>query len=113
MVYVAAMDFTGRTSQGGQQIKKGQVLSMQREKAQPLLSAGKIAELQPCPICGGGDYWLSIHGPLVCTRCHPPARPELVKTRIVKREGRAFVLLDSDRGEQANSDQTCTAAGGE
>lgn len=31
-----------------------------------------------CPACGGRTWWPSVHGALVCARCHPPVAPELV-----------------------------------
>lgn len=37
-----------------------------------------------CPCCGGGRWWVSIHGARVCAKCHPPAGPKLV----VRWEGR-------------------------
>ena len=33
-----------------------------------------------CHACKGTDFWTSIHGVVVCWRCHPPMRPELEKT---------------------------------
>lgn len=31
-----------------------------------------------CYACHGFDYWLSVHGVMVCSRCHPPACDGLV-----------------------------------
>ena len=31
-----------------------------------------------CHVCGGRQWWRSVHGALVCMRCHPPAVAELV-----------------------------------
>ena len=31
-----------------------------------------------CYACRTSSFWRSIHGPLVCGVCHPPASPELV-----------------------------------
>lgn len=31
-----------------------------------------------CYVCKGRRFWLSVHGVLVCARCHPPASPKLV-----------------------------------
>lgn len=36
---------------------------------------------RPCS-CGGRRFWVSIHGPIVCGGCHPPARPGLVNRWI-------------------------------
>lgn len=33
----------------------------------------------PCHWCGWRQWWLSIHGAVVCGHCPPPATPELVK----------------------------------
>jgi hypothetical protein len=32
----------------------------------------------PCPACGGRAWWRSIHGALVCVRCHPPVSAAVV-----------------------------------
>jgi len=32
---------------------------------------------RPCYACGGKRFWRSVHGPLVCGTCHPPATPDL------------------------------------
>lgn len=32
----------------------------------------------PCR-CGSKKYWISIHGPIICGMCHPPAAGMLVK----------------------------------
>src|SRR5262245_13487184 len=32
-----------------------------------------------CPACRRYAWWLSIHGMVVCGRCHPPASSELVR----------------------------------
>ena len=32
-----------------------------------------------CYACHGREAWLSVHGILICGRCHPPATPALVK----------------------------------
>lgn len=29
----------------------------------------------PCLSCRGGRFWVSVHGPVVCGACHPPADP--------------------------------------
>ena len=31
-----------------------------------------------CYACKSSRFWRSIHGPIVCRVCHPPASPELV-----------------------------------
>lgn len=40
-------------------------------------SAARVAEA-PCGACGRRVWWESIRGAVVCGRCHPPARAELV-----------------------------------
>jgi hypothetical protein len=35
----------------------------------------------PCN-CHGALYWISIHGPILCGSCHPPAGENLVVRRI-------------------------------
>lgn len=35
-----------------------------------------------CRACGGGRFWLSVHGAEVCATCHPPAAPHLVAAWI-------------------------------
>lgn len=35
-------------------------------------------EVGPCFLCGGGRFWVSTFGVIVCERCHPPATPKLV-----------------------------------
>ena len=42
-----------------------------------------------CRMCGGLDYWLSIHGGLACEICHPPAVEDLVAERIFLLHGEA------------------------
>jgi hypothetical protein len=37
-----------------------------------------VGPVEPCRICGATRYWRSIHGPVVCGTCHPPASPDLV-----------------------------------
>ena len=37
---------------------------------------------QPCGICGRGDLWISIYGPVICLSCHPPAAESLVAERV-------------------------------
>jgi hypothetical protein len=32
-----------------------------------------------CYCCGGVEWWTSIHGARICSRCHPPMSPGLVK----------------------------------
>ena len=31
-----------------------------------------------CYACKTSSFWRSIHGPVVCAVCHPPAKPDLV-----------------------------------
>jgi hypothetical protein len=33
-----------------------------------------------CRACNGGVYWVSVHGAVICARCHAPANRALVKT---------------------------------
>ena len=32
----------------------------------------------PCHACGRRAWWLSIHGAVVCGRCHPPPAPDVL-----------------------------------
>lgn len=32
----------------------------------------------PCYACGSRTFWRSIHGAVICWRCHPPANESLV-----------------------------------
>lgn len=44
-----------------------------------LAVAGEVAEVRAargaprCPACKGARFWRSVHGPLQCATCHPPA----------------------------------------
>ena len=69
-----------------------------------LLEAGRIVPAGPCPICKTYDYWLSIHGALVCNVCHP-AIAKAVKLRMIERDSRVFVVLKSDDFEQSETGQ--------
>lgn len=33
---------------------------------------------KPCYACGSRAFWRSLHGAVICWRCHPPARESLV-----------------------------------
>ncbi|HOY67099.1 MAG TPA: hypothetical protein PLP29_09430 [Candidatus Ozemobacteraceae bacterium] len=41
-----------------------------------------VAEVGPCFVCGGGRFWVSRWGVIVCERCHPPADPKLIERNI-------------------------------
>lgn len=38
---------------------------------------------RPCPVCGGGRFWVSRAGSRICETCHPPAAESLVARREV------------------------------
>jgi hypothetical protein len=78
MTYIVRVPFEARSGE----IKKGQIIAMPENKAQALVTAGKITELKSCHICGDFAWWLSIYGALRCGTCHPPASAELVKRWI-------------------------------
>lgn len=40
-------------------------------------------EIGPCYLCGGGRFWVSTFGVIVCERCHPPVTPKIVARVIV------------------------------
>jgi len=40
--------------------------------------AKHVNRSRPCSGCRGTKYWRSVHGTVVCARCHPPAKPDLV-----------------------------------
>ncbi len=42
-----------------------------------------------CYACKTSNFWRSIHGPLVCGHCHPPASPKLVREWIGSSSGAA------------------------
>jgi hypothetical protein len=48
------------------------------------LMEDKLREIRSCYNCGKTDKWESIYGAIVCSHCHPPLKPELVKRRIVQ-----------------------------
>jgi hypothetical protein len=77
-MYLVQIPFRAKSGE----VRKGQIINLPRDKAQPLLMAGKIAELVNCHICHTSSWWLSVHGPLVCGVCHPPAIPDIVKRWI-------------------------------
>lgn len=70
-----ALRYIVKSSFGG--FKKGEVVAMTEDKAHGLLVAGKIAELEACPICHEYGWWLSKGGQVICGVCRPPARVEL------------------------------------
>lgn len=41
-----------------------------------------VAEVGPCFLCGGGRFWVSRWGVIVCERCHPPADTKLIERSI-------------------------------
>ncbi|MGA3172940.1 MAG: hypothetical protein ABSE25_00765 [Syntrophorhabdales bacterium] len=41
-----------------------------------------------CHACKGTDFWTSVHGVVVCRRCHPPMRDGLIKKWIGEATGR-------------------------
>jgi hypothetical protein len=61
-----------------------------------LLETGKIMPAGPCPICRAFDYWLSIHGVLVCNQCHP-AMAAAVKVRTIQKNNNQ---RETRRGER-------------
>jgi hypothetical protein len=68
VTYIVRRSFRAKCGE----IKKGQVIAMAEDKAQPLLRAGKITELKGCHICHKYAWWLSMYGALRCGVCHPP-----------------------------------------
>ena len=82
-MYLVQIPFRAKSGE----VKKGQIINMPEDKAQPLLEAGKITELKACHNCKTYSWWLSIHGVLRCGVCHPPPREGLVK-RWIERAGR-------------------------
>ncbi len=48
----------------------------------------------PCYSCGGGRFWVSRWGVIVCERCHPPA-----DTRLIERT----IVLSDDNGKRAHA----------
>lgn len=38
--------------------------------------------LPDCPTCGGRSWWRSLSGKWTCSRCHPPALPDLVADKV-------------------------------
>ena len=61
----------------------------------PAVLAELRAETHPatkkviCYACKTSSFWRSIHGPLVCGHCHPPASPKLVEEWIEPSSGAA------------------------
>lgn len=46
-----------------------------------------------CYVCGGSTWWLSVHGVLVCSTCHPPPAPELVARYVDGEEARQLASV--------------------
>lgn len=61
----------------GEIIQPGTVLEIPLEAFEKL--KGKVAAVHPetakliCYCCKSTDFWLSIHGRMICRKCHPPA----------------------------------------
>jgi len=86
-----------KTSRGEIFIKHGQVFKpSDPSDASELIKGGfaEPAELPPdknaeipgwqrpdrsCYVCHSTGSWVSIYGVILCSRCHPPACPEIVK----------------------------------
>lgn len=52
---------------------------------------GASEEIGPCYSCGGGRFWVSRWGVIVCERCHPPATPKMIERTITLSIDRAKV----------------------
>ncbi len=59
--------------------EKKSIVGSYVKEAQWVFGGQQEHPVQPCRCCKGTDTWSSIHGALVCGRCHPPAKPDLVK----------------------------------
>ncbi|HEY9070539.1 MAG TPA: hypothetical protein VIV61_09775 [Candidatus Ozemobacteraceae bacterium] len=44
--------------------------------------AAAAGAVGPCHVCGGGRFWVSRWGVIVCERCHPPADTKLIERNI-------------------------------
>lgn len=53
-----------------------------------------VREVGPCYLCGGGRFWVSRWGVIVCERCHPAA-----DTRLIERT----IVLSDDNGKRAHA----------
>jgi hypothetical protein len=57
--------------------------------------AGEIANPAPtarpakCMACQNRRFWRSVHGVVICAKCHPPAAPSLVAEWLDSAEGPA------------------------
>ena len=65
---------------------------VQAKGSQPRLSTACVLSceetpIRPCSACHGIDYWISVHGATICSVCHPPANPSLVKKLISANRG--------------------------
>jgi hypothetical protein len=65
---------------------KNSSVSSQSEPARPTKSTADSRKTdvshptRRCRVCNGWLFWISIHGAVVCSACHPPASRDLVKT---------------------------------
>jgi hypothetical protein len=52
-----------------------------RDEVRRLLAKapGKVRLVGACSGCGSLRFWLSIYDSLLCSICHPPAHPDLLK----------------------------------
>jgi hypothetical protein len=69
---------------------KADVLALLEAEADPLVQTAlalfegaAIAAVEPvlprvCKTCGSARWWRSVHGPVICAVCHPPAADRLV-----------------------------------
>lgn len=48
-----------------------------------IAEAESLREVGPCFVCGGGRFWISRYGVIVCERCHPAADPRIVERTVV------------------------------
>ena len=79
-----------------QEIDKDDSQRLIKEEAQAILSdyvqtfeklmEERLWEIRPCHWCGGTNKWESIYGAIVCSYCHPPIKPKLVKRWIVQEQ---------------------------
>lgn len=110
MTYIVQTFF--KTKSG--EVRKGQVITMPEDKAQPLLRAGTITELKACHICGEYAWWVSIRGAFVCGVCHPPTpgavkkwigEPEMLNRLKVSRSAVILSWQEIRAGEAASDRQ--------
>jgi hypothetical protein len=48
--------------------------------AQPGIGTGMEFPTRRCRACNSWLYWVSVHGVVVCSTCHPPPSAEVVRT---------------------------------